>query len=305
MVNDKAVKILIPTHIQKSNWLIAFLESLRNSVATDVTVDIVLVITSVGEYEYYSRIIHKYATENLNISIFSVREFLLSSYELISLLDHLDQGALGGIVVFKKFAALYWLATTTDADAICVDADTLAVNIDERFFDLLRFNANSKITFGNLISADQHIQYYQINTASANMLGQNVRSFITEKSIDLIYNWFMDAPFYQNVELKQFFEHVFAVHGGSASFFLGLRWNTFEYIMYQYFLAYNEKLNFLSTNSIGITCIPEELTMRDLFIIERAFRYRPVWVRARRYLEFSGQFVAQQRPSLLYHFDRF
>jgi len=302
------INILIPINIPKSNWLIAFLESL-NRVNKASSVRITLLISDASDAAYFSRLSSAYSKNGVNVSIFSVADCLTATPALRGLMEHYAGGAAGAIAVFKKMVGFYHFCHSTNDDIVCIDADTLAVSMDESFFRRLDVNYEKNFTAGHTIEKADTNQFYLINSASALMLGPENFSRIRSEGVDGIYNWFFDVPFYKNDDLRRFFSYMERQHDSIDRFFAALRWRTFEHIMYQYFLFVENRLFINDTSLLGIQTIPEGCSRNDLFRVSQAYNYAPLWMGAKNYFTSDFHCVdgSENNSGLyfLYHLDRF
>jgi hypothetical protein len=307
-MEPERINILIPTHVPKSNWLIAFLESL-NRVNKASIVRVTLLISDAADAAYFARLSSIYSKNGVSVSMLSVADCLVATPALRGLIGHYASGAAGAIAVFKKMVGFYHFCHSTDDDIVCIDADTIVISMDNSFFNKLEDNYNKMITAGHAIDKVDTNPFYLINTASAQILGQKHYDQIHSDGVDGIYNWFFDVPFYKNDDLRRFFSHMERQHGTIGAFFSALKWHTFEYIMYQYFLFVEKRLSIFDTSLLGIERIPEACDRNDLFRIRQAYNYAPLWIGAKNY--FTSDFpcldghTGDSNIHLLYHFDRF
>ena len=143
------VRIIIPIHPPKLNFLVSFLKSIEcHQLLSKTKVDIVLAVTNSAEGGYILRAIRTIGFE-LSIEILTIDRYIYDTLQLPGVGEFLKNGAGGAMAVLKKIAALHWASKDGDLLNVCVDADTFCMNWTQADIDLLISNYNQNSYFGS------------------------------------------------------------------------------------------------------------------------------------------------------------
>lgn len=294
--------LLLPIHPPKFNWLFSFLKSIPDNEIETLNFELVLLISNEKDLIQIKRAITNLMPEfSKVIKYFNVHEYIEFHLGDPVLLDRYIKNTDRCIVNLKKFAALHWAQLYYQYIAV-IDCDTIFNGTTKHTFERLIQNYQQKKVFGGGINTSDLIQ--QIQKESAAYFSQNDYVFIKNITNNFnAYAWFFDVPFYQKSHLSDFFNYFLDQKKEDYNFWHRIHWESFEHLIYQFYLLCKQDFTFIDYGNIARKFIPEALTYADLNKIQLKYNYYPVWARFRNILN-NPENTSINKPEMFYHTDR-
>lgn len=277
--------IVMPVHIKKANWLFAFLHSHKMFSA----VPVIMVATDEFEKAFFEDFIRLIGIQVEIVCASTLLEPFMQDPQ--SLLKSND-----AIVNVKKFIGIdyalehYSYAFVFDCDSIWVgQTDWIGPaveNYDKKTFLGIRTQAPLLNT---------------INRASRSLVDPNETASSLDDVVD-IYTWFMDPPLYDRRDFLDFRSYFCDIYGGWLEFLQALKYHSFDYIVYQYFLV--SRLGWSIKDYSYLTLeMPENLTFELRQTIKQEFDHNPIWTSMKTC--FTAPPPESRTVGLCFHVDRF
>lgn len=271
--------IIIPCHEAKLEWLEKFLLSASG--------DVQIVVAATNQHE---KMVFEKALKNfthLPITYFACEEYARQIGVHVNV-----SGANKGIINVKKFLALHYAMEQKHKHMLCIDSDTTVRTSTNAAMDLAVQNYRYEF-YG--IPTNEY-GYFKMNHASIRLFNQDDIGKISERTAGgKLYTWFFDAPMYEQNDLREFFSYM--MDGDINSFFSHLTWDTFDHLIYQYFLLLKRDAQFIDYSQLGMIDLPEFLTQSEWSKISDHFGYTPVWIPLRNCTD-------ETNTHLICHMDR-
>ena len=293
---------MIPIHPAKFNWLYCFLKSIPTDEVEDLNFDLILLVSNEAEKNKISRAINSTIPKLFNkIKYLDIYEYIETYLEDKELLDRYIKNENKCIVNLKKFIALHWGMKYYDYMAV-IDCDAIFNGTTKLLFKQLIHNYDTKKIFmggHNVINAIIRIQ-------------KDSASFFPEKEFQKImkstsdfqsYAWFFDVPFYKRNDLIDFYSYVLEKNERDYNFWMKINWESFEHLIYQFYLFLQKDFKFINYNTTCKNVIPEFLSYSELNKIYLKYNYQPAWATFSNVL-ISPENYNNKSFSLLYHVDR-
>jgi hypothetical protein len=299
--------LIVPIHLQKMNWAMSLLTSLNALKATEFAGTTVLVASNDTELSKISEALLSFGLER-QVTLVDANSYARAIFPSGQVSHALETNANRGVVNLKKFIGLHWAFSRGHEASIAIDNDIFfasSCNLDN-FFRITARNYASNRVLGVTIPGnyDTHI-CAQVNARACDIFSPEDVTRILDSRLSDTYVWFMDPPFYSARDTADFFDYMAQVHGSLEQFFLRLNWHTFDNVVFNYYRALHKGLTVESYSDLGITAMPEWLTVPELDLIRNAKNFEPVWI---------PFFTALALPAamrllfpdigVLYHFDR-
>lgn len=277
-----------------------FIQSIPEAERYNLNFDLVLLMSNEKEKKQIVRSLQFLFPQFVPLIKFvNIELYILLQLKNSELHERYQMNAERCIVNLKKFVGLHW-AVKTYEDIVVVDCDTIFAKTTHNLFDHLNENyAKKKIIMGGRNSS-AIIQKIQLDCSTF------INTSFNEK-INLLtnvyhgYAWFFDIPFYKNLHLKSFFTCMFNTHGDN--FWLKIKWESFEHLIYQFYLVCYEKFEVIDYSESIKPVIPEALEASELNKIEYLYGIQPAWVRFKNILD-SPENLGLRSPQMIYHMDR-
>ncbi|GAA5010879.1 hypothetical protein GCM10023206_18850 [Acinetobacter puyangensis] len=293
--------LLIPIHGKKFNWLYLFLLSIPDYEIDDLDFDIVLLVSNEKEKIQISRAISCSLPQfKDNILFFDVYQFIESSLQHEKLLYRYINNIDRCIVNLKKFCAIYWAKKYYKNIAV-IDCDSAFNKTTKGFFDCLFKNYQTRYYFGSSIESNELCN--NVLNHCAGFFNENLRENISQLTNGFkCYPWFFDVPFYHVDDLNEFYDY-FNSSEFDGDFWMAIEWESFEHIIYIYYLCLFKDASILDYSNCVRSVIPETLLLTELNKIYYRYNYYPVWIRFRNVLN-NPENVLTNQPKMFYHIDR-
>ncbi len=226
------------------------------------------------------------------LTFFNTEAYLAPMPEV---LPHLSHGA-SGIVILKKFAVLHYCATVYDF-IVCIDCDSIAVQSIDDMMVVAKVNYDKKQYFG---ASDTEIFCERFASDCRRFFPMDQLKLIDATDNGRHYTWFFDIPSYAKSDLEGFFSTMAFNCGSLSNFFRALTHDSFEYILFQYYMFLNNNAEYINyTKTMNITTPSEHLNKDELDQINEKYSYHPVWMSQRAYVDSQSDKIF-----MLFHTDR-
>ena len=291
------VNFLIPTHFKKINFLICFLDSILANKSDDIELKIFLIVDNSRAIELYSQALFRHS-KLLCIEYISTHDYLLDVVRSETALAHYGAGAKGGLAVFKKFVGFHFMCSANKGDFYCFDSDCYMNFFDLSIHNNVVQNASRKLFIGCDFSNRSDDTIAKILDSCRNVIGRD----LIDDHISSIYNWYYDLHFYFTSDLLKFFDFIVNKFGSFGGFLSTLDWHKFEHIIFVNWLCATGCANIYSYNDMGISSLPEDLTVSERLRLSQKFNYKPSWIKA--YTGLSTGYQSLPETAFYFHFDR-
>ena len=294
--------LFIPVHSLKLNWLCMFLQSIPLTELPDADFDLVLLVSNEKEKIQIYRAIQSLLPVYLpHVKFFDVYLYIKIYMNDDILLDRYINNSDRCIVNLKKFISLYWGRENYDYIAV-IDCDTVVNKSIKNIFKDLVGNYHSKLIFSggerlsdSIISIQKDCSSF-FDSDDYEMIKSSTDNFN-------LYTWFFDVPFYSKEHLIDFFDYFLVNKSDFFNFWHKIKWESFEHIIYVYYLLLFKGYAFINYSTIIKPVIPENLSLSDLNAIYLKYNYYPTWVRFRNILN-NPENMLMKEPHFYYHMDR-
>lgn len=293
--------LIVPVHPPKLINLIQFLYSCDQP---HTQTPIMLVCTTDAESQEIGAVIQASgATKHLKLSM-QIAQTWSQSCLGTEATEYLLQNSNNCVVNFKKFAALHMALTQSYQMAVVIDADALCMGSLDAFMAQARRNYLKAEWWG--CAVDDASIGIGACTLSTQVLGPEVQAWSKSNQIMNIYNWFLDPPTYNLMDVKNFFDHMAQLHGGLNMFFQKTSWFTFDFLVFSQWLAYQNRAKILDYSSLmGVNHVPEILSVAQLQQLQHRWGVSPAWCSTAAVLK-EPDHLRLKLPNchMMYHVDR-
>lgn len=297
--------LVVPAHLKKVNWAVAFLTSLHRSgggIPDDI--EILFVCSNQAETEGFSNILINLGLAD-KVRFMNVETYSKAHFSSV-LTEALNTNAKNAIVNLKKFLALHWARARSADFCMTVDLDVFLTQDCDlgALFAKAKKNYAKNVLFGAKIAPVlSNTSMPAINAASARIFSPEDTLKLGEAGVQDIFTWFLEPPCYALEDVSDFFDHMSEVHGSFEAFLLALEWHMFDVFSYYRFLYRDFKIK--DYRDLGILVPPELISLAELDLLRTATGFDPVWLP---FLSFTKApaFARTMFPDagMLYHFDR-
>lgn len=263
--------LVVPVHPPKVNYALSLLISLGST--TDPGFDVLFVITHDGERAVFEQIISAVQVP-CTVHVVSAQDIITDLVSSGAAVDFMTN-ARRQVINAKKFAGLMWgLRHGYDVMA-CVDSETVFTKPPLRLFSNLRDN-NSRAEYFSAPALD----YRMLIEAPARLLSSSDQDVIERLTGGFEqYCWFFDIPTYPSADFQDFIDYMTVEHGDLETFFCKLRYETFEHMLFVYYLLATRRAVLIDYSKIiGSQREALHLTPEDLGLIRSAHSYAPRWI---------------------------